>query len=319
VPEGVEDLETNPNSFLKWDILLVGPFDLNVSNCTALLIPFTVETSTTNLYFVTDGVAKSYPLVLYCPSNIVVNCGEPVVYAPASFSGCGDVKIEYNPLPNTTFPVGTTPVTVTATDKDGNTTNCVFTVTVLDKTPPVKPTLASITDTNCTGLPVTPPIPSTTDSCMGTIFGTTTTTFPVTNRGTTVVTWTFDDGNGNKTTADQSITISGLSFVGFYAPISGTNGTCAVPLRTINQGSIIPVKFDTKCGSTLVTGGTPPVVKIQAYSNTCAPGSELVSVNAVYQNNWHYNWDTSGWAKGVYRVVVILPDGTFQYAFVKLK
>jgi len=185
--------------------------------------------------------------------------------------------------------------------------------------PPVKPTLASITDTNCTGSPVTPPIPSTTDNCKGTVYGTTTTKFPVTNLGTTVVTWTFDDGNGNKTTADQNITISTLSFVGFYAPISGTNGTCAAPLRTINQGSIIPVKFDTKCGSTLITGGTPPVVKIQAYSNTCAPGTELVSVNAVYQNNWHYNWDTSGWAKGVYRVVVILPDGTSQYVFVKLK
>jgi hypothetical protein len=98
-PQTVEDLETNANSFLKWDVLLVGPFDLNNSNCTALVIPFTVDTSTTNLYFVTDGVAKSNPLILFCPSNIVVNCGQPVQFAPALYAGCGDVKIDFNRRP----------------------------------------------------------------------------------------------------------------------------------------------------------------------------------------------------------------------------
>jgi hypothetical protein len=468
-PQNVNDLETNANSFLKWDILLVGPFDLTSSNCNALVIPFTLETSTTNLYFVTDGIAKSNPLILYCPSNIVVSCGEQVAYAPALFAGCGDVKIEYNPPPNTAFPVGTTPVTVTATDKDGNTTNCVFTVTVLDSippvvpalavlndeaavqvpvpmatdtcgtsvitilgttpdplfyntqgtfvvhwkfddghgnivvsnqtvivrdvtapvapvladatgecsvtvtpptardnvagtivgttsspltyttegtniitwtfndgngnastatqrvmvndvTPPVKPTLANLAYGACAGpASVTPPTPTTTDNCKGTVIGTTTSTFPLTALGTTVVTWTFDDGNGNKTTANQNITISPLTFAGFYSPINGTNGTCAAPLRTINQGSIVPIKFDIRCGSTLVTGGLPPVVKIQAYSSNCTPGSEVISVNAEYQNDWHYNWDTTGWAKGVYRVIVILPDGTSRDVFVKVK
>lgn len=467
-PESVQDLETNANSFLKWDILLVGPFDLNNSNCTALVIPFTIETSTTNLYFITDGIAKSNPLLLYCPTNLVVNCGEPIAYAPVQFAGCGDVQIEFNPPQNSIFPIGTTPVTVTATDKDGNTTNCTFTVTVLDTTapkipalatltgeasvqvptptatdvcgtvtntitgtttdptfyntqgtfvvrwkfddgngntvvsnqtvivdditapvapaladvkaecsatlsppvaqdnvvgavvgttaspltytaqgtnvitwtfddgngnvstatqrviikdvtPPVQPVLASLNFNACEGASVTPPVPTTTDNCKGTITGTTTTVFPLTNVGPTVVTWTFDDGNGNKTTAIQNITISSLTFTGFYAPISGVNGTCASPVRTINQGSVNPIKFDIKCGSTVVTGGKPPVVKIQAYANNCTPGAELVSVNAEYQNDWHYNWDTSGWAKGVYRVVVVLPDGTSRFVFVRLK
>ena len=467
-PGSVQDLETNANSLLKWDILLVGPFNLNNSNCTALVIPFTVETSTTNLYFVTDGIAKSNPLILYCPSNVVANCGEPIQFAPVLYAGCGDVKIEYNPPLNSTFPIGVTPVTVTATDKDGNKTNCTFTVTILDTTepkvpalavlsgeasvqvptpiatdvcgtvtntivgtttdptfyntqgtfvvrwrfddgngnvvvsnqtvivddvtapvaptladatgqcsvtltpptaldnvvgaitgtttspltytvegtnlvtwtfddgngntssatqrvivndvtPPAKPTLANLTFNTCDGLTATPPVPTTTDNCKGTVWGTTSTVFPLTNLGTTTVTWTFDDGNGNKTTADQSVTISAMSFLGFYAPIAGTKGTCESPLRTVNQGSIVPLKFDIKCGSTLVTSGQPPVVKIQAYSNNCTPGSELVSVNAVYQNDWHYNWDTSGWAKGVYRVIVVLPDGTSRFVFVRLK
>ena len=47
--------------------------------------------------------------------------------------------------------------------------------------------------------------------------------------------------------------------------------------------------------------------------------SEPISVSAVYLNDWHYNWDTSPWAKGIYKVIVILPDGTTKYAFVRLK
>src|SRR6185369_5110732 len=103
------------------------------------------------------------------------------------------------------------------------------------------------------------------------------------------------------------------TFQGFYSPLGGTGGTCASPLRTINRGSVNPIKFDISCGSTLVTGGTPPEVKIQAYSKTCAPGVELVDAAATYQNVWHYNWDTSAWDKGVYKVTVIMPDGTSQF------
>ncbi len=58
---------------LKWDVLLVGPFDLTTNNCTAVTIPFTVETNASqNLYFVTDGVAKSLPLIITCPPSFSV-------------------------------------------------------------------------------------------------------------------------------------------------------------------------------------------------------------------------------------------------------
>jgi hypothetical protein len=110
-----------------------------------------------------------------------------------------------------------------------------------------------------------------------------------------------------------------MGFAGFYSPIAGTNGSCAAPLRSINAGSNIPIKFDIYCGSTPVTSGTAPQVFIQAYSNKCAEGATLVNTFATYQNVWHYNWDTTGWAKGVYKVVVLLPDGTTRYVFVKLQ
>ena len=149
--------------------------------------------------------------------------------------------------------------------------------------------------------------------------GTTTTPFPITTLGTTVVTWTFDDGNGNVTKATQNVTVTGLTFAGFYSPVSGVHGTCSAPLRTINQGSNIPIKFDMLCGTSYVTTGPPPIVKIQQWDR-CAIVNEPISVSAVYQNDWHYNWDTSGWAKGIYKIIVELPDGSpSQYVFLRLK
>src|SRR5690606_29693918 len=46
-----------------------------------------------------------------------------------------------------------------------------------------------------------------TDNCAGTITGITSTTFPITTQGTTVITWSFDDGNGNIVTANQNIIV----------------------------------------------------------------------------------------------------------------
>jgi len=394
-PETVEELETNPNSSLKWYILMAGPFNLNVSNCNAIVIPFTLDTSISNLYFIADAEANSLPIALVCPTNMTATCGQTVIYPPAFYSACGDVTVNYSTPDNQTFPRGVTPVTITITDQAGDSTNCTFTVTVVDTTPPVVPTLSDIMgqcsaqapapatvnicgnttnviigttsdptsfntqgtnvvhwkfddgngnirlasqnvivrdtmppatptlpDLNysmCSGTSPTPPTPQTTDNCAGTVFGTTTTQFPITNLGTTVITWNFSDGNGNSTSATQKVNVAGLTFEGFYPPLGGTGGTCAKPLRTLNQGSVNPIKFDMLCGSTLITSGTPPMVKIQSYSKSCVAGAELVDTAATYNNDWHYNWDTSAWAKGTYKVTVLLPDGTSQFVFVTLK
>ena len=72
---------------------------------------------------------------------------------------------------------------------------------------PVTPTLTDVTG-ECS---VTPTAPTTTDNCAGTITGTTSTTFPITAQGTTVVTWNFDDGNGNSIDVDQNVVINDVT------------------------------------------------------------------------------------------------------------
>ncbi|MBT8448111.1 MAG: fibronectin type III domain-containing protein, partial [Gammaproteobacteria bacterium] len=109
----------------------------------------------------------------------------------------------------TTFPittVGTTVVTWTFDDGNGNSTTADQNVIVsaTDNSPPESPTLADVTVGECSG---TPPTPTTTDSCDGTIVGTTTTVFPITTQGTTIVTWTFTDSSSNSTTANQNVIV----------------------------------------------------------------------------------------------------------------
>lgn len=76
---------------------------------------------------------------------------------------------------------------------------------VFDTTKPVTPTLSDVRF-ECSA---TPTAPTTTDACdNNTITGTTTTTFPITTIGTTVVTWTFTDASGNSTTANQNVIVT---------------------------------------------------------------------------------------------------------------
>ena len=81
-------------------------------------------------------------------------------------------------------------------------------VIVDDLTPPVTPVLADVIVGECSG---TPAVPTTTDNCAGVITGTTATLFPITEQGTTIVTWSFDDGNGNVTTAMQNVVVDDVT------------------------------------------------------------------------------------------------------------
>ena len=81
--------------------------------------------------------------VITCPSNITTTsttgtCGKAVTFAPTATDNCGGaVTITTSPASGSTFPVGTTTVTVTAKDAANNTSNCSFTVTVTDSQKPV--------------------------------------------------------------------------------------------------------------------------------------------------------------------------------------
>ncbi len=485
VPPPDDPATTNKNEFieflkangtLKWDVLNVGLQNLNTTNCNALQIPFTYETSITNLYFVSQGVAKSLPLVIECPQDKFYNCGETVQYpATLQVGGCGNIAVSFNPpLTNalagsSPFLFGTNLVTVTATDTYSNTASCTFNVIVTDNTAPVPnaaslpdatgqctatisgpptatdncsgtitgtttnsltrttqgtsivtwqfddghgnvstqtqkivvtdttaplPNAASLPDAtgqctatisgpptatdNCSGtitgtttnsltrttqgtsivtwqfddghgnvstqtqkivvtdttapaIPSLPTVtgscgasvtvtnPTTTDNCVGTVTGTTSDPLTYTNAGTYIVHWTFGDGNGNTNTANQTVIVGSLTLQGFYSPIGTQGNDCGTTTVTVNKGNVIPIKFDLLCGTSPVTIGILPTVKIQEYPDCSTPGS-FISSPAVYQNDWHANWDTNLARKNYkYRISVIVNGAEIGFVWVKVK
>lgn len=71
--------------------------------------------------------------VINCPADIEIGSSVdllvPVEYEAEATDNCGDVSVTFDPPSGSGFPVGTTEVTVTATDAAGNQATCTFKVT----------------------------------------------------------------------------------------------------------------------------------------------------------------------------------------------
>ncbi|MBL0130503.1 MAG: HYR domain-containing protein [Chitinophagaceae bacterium] len=124
----------------------------------------------TQIITVNDVIAP----VITCPSNITVNaspglCSAVVTFTTTATDNCaGAVTIVSVPASGTAFRVGTTTVISSATDVCGNSSNCTFTVTVVDNQPPVIVCPANIIANNTPGLcsaVVNYPLPTVTDNC----------------------------------------------------------------------------------------------------------------------------------------------------------
>ena len=139
-------------------------------------------------------------------ANVTAQCSVTSLTAPTATDNCaGSVTVTNNAsLPITTQ--GTTVVTWTFEDANGNTTTEDQNVVINDTTAPVADasSLADVT-AQCSVTSLT--APTATDNCAGSVTVTNNASLPITTQGTTVVTWTFDDGNGNTTTQDQNIII----------------------------------------------------------------------------------------------------------------
>ncbi len=89
----------------------------------------------------TVTVHDSVAPVITCPQNIIVSntpgeCGAVVSYEVSAVDNCTQATVTPSIPSGTLFPIGTTPVTVIASDESGNTDTCAFTVTVRDTEPP---------------------------------------------------------------------------------------------------------------------------------------------------------------------------------------
>ena len=202
----------------------------NVGSCTATVTVIDSVTPTAVCQDITvylDGTGNATIAAADVDGGSSDNCGAPTLGVDVSSFTCADI--------------GANNVTLTATDASGNVASCTAIVTVADTISPAIPTLADLTD-ECT---VTATAPTTSDNC-GTITGTTTDPLTYTGEGTYVITWTFDDGNGNTTTATQNVIIDDVT-----APVTPTladlTDECTVT---------VPVPTTTDNCSGTITGST---------------------------------------------------------------
>ena len=171
--------------------------------------PVTADQVIDNITFEPDCAT---PVMTTCPANVTVNndagyCGAVATYLPATASGTSPV-ISYSQNSGTSFPVGTTTVTVNATNTCGTAT-CTFTVTVNDNQ---IPTIAAPSDMtvyantgSCNATGYSLGTPTTADNCgVASVTNNDAGTYSV---GAHIITWTVTDVNGNTATATQNITV----------------------------------------------------------------------------------------------------------------
>jgi cytoskeletal protein CcmA (bactofilin family) len=228
------------------------------------------------LFAVTSFEADVVPPTIACPTNITVNATPGFCAAVVSFEAIATdnnpgVTVSYNPAPGSSFPVGTTVVTVTATDARGNTASCLFTVTVRDAEAPTLNVPAPIVVGNALGAcdAVVNFTVTASDNCSVTSVLSTPasgSTFP---KGTTTVTSIATDAAGNSRTNTFTITVrdSEAPTLTMPAPMVVNNdpGTCgAVVNFTVNAADNCPgvTVVSTPASGAVFPRGTNTVISI---------------------------------------------------------
>ncbi|MBP2281774.1 hypothetical protein H4V97_000092 [Flavobacterium sp. CG_23.5] len=169
-------------------------------------------------------------------TNAACTSTNVVLGTPVTADNCSVASVS-NDAP-TAFPLGLTVVTWTVTDGAGLTATATQNIVVKDNTAPVTPILADATG-ECSA---TATVPTTTDNCSGILTGTTSDALTRSTQGTSVITWTFDDGNGNTTTATQNVVVKDNTapVTPILADATGEcSATATVPTTTDNCSGIL--------------------------------------------------------------------------------
>ena len=154
-----------------------------------------------------DAVAP----VITCPEDITVGndagiCGAVVNFEVTATDNCPGVTVETDAVSGSTFPVGVTLVSATATDADGNTAQCTFNITVNDTEEPSVTTFPEDITIGCdesTDPAVTGEMIAT-DNCDTDVLISYT---DIVNGNVITRSWVATDDAGNTAPYDQIITI----------------------------------------------------------------------------------------------------------------
>jgi hypothetical protein len=256
------------------------------------------------------------------PSNLIAEAtsssGAAVSFAgqvPSSASDIvdGSVAVSCSPGSGSTFPIGSTTVTCSATDAHQNTGSGTFTLTVRDTTAPTIASHANMavftTTSSSPGTTVTYTAPTAADIVDGSVAVSCSpasgSTFTL---GTTTVTCSATDAHGNTATSTFSVTATKWS--GILQPVNADGSsvfklksTVPVKLQLFQNDGLTPDATATVKISIIKYSGNVEGTYAEALSTSAATTGNLFRYDAT-SNQYIFNWGTNGLSTGTWLLKV---------------
>jgi len=269
--------------------------------------------------------------IVTAPANVVAEAtgpnGAAVTYPAATASDLGGtLAAPCVPASGSTFTLGTTTVTCTATDAASNQGSATFTVTVRDTTAPSLTVPANITKdaTSSSGVVVTYTLPAATDlvdasvslvcTSSPTANLTSGSTFPI---GTTTLSCTATDDYSNKTIKVFTVTVKALQYA--LVNVKNLPPASGVMFKPSSTGTLVDLEWKLTTGGVVTNSSTvAPTVRVTGpggYSKTltqgtCGSANECTKfVYSTSENKWDVHWQPKGCAVGTYSVVITISNG----------
>ncbi|WP_299536723.1 FG-GAP-like repeat-containing protein [Ulvibacterium sp.] len=185
--------------------------------------------------------------------EIVSGCGTSVIEVPTATDNCTGIVTASTNDPLEYSEQGTYTITWIYDDGNGNTSTQEQTLIVDDPETPV-PDMAVLPEVRgeC-GATVTE-VPTAVDNCSGTVTATTDDPLSYPEQGTYTITWTYDDGNGNTSTQEQTIIVENsiASATPDVASLPEVRGECSATITSAPTAT-------ADCGGTIIATTNDPL------------------------------------------------------------
>ena len=224
------------------------------------------------------SVSDTTAPTLSCPAHFRAEAtdatGATVSYPPATVTDAvsSSVTLDSSPVSGSHFDLGTTPVSVQATDEAGNSSRCGFSVTVSDTTAPTLacPANLKVEATSTSGATVSYPLASATDAVSSSLtFAYSKASGSHFDLGTTLVTIQATDEAGNAAACGFSVTVRLPSAPQVTCPealeaeaTDALGALVSYPPATATGTEPLTLSYSQDSGTRFVLGTTPVTVTV---------------------------------------------------------
>jgi len=266
---GMPNLAVNPSSFSCADLSASVPVMLYVTDA------FGSIDSTTAMVTVVDTIAPTASN----PGSIFVQCSNvplpDTTVVNDALDNCSALVTFVSDVSDGLSCPETITRTYAVTDPSGNQLLVNQLILVSDTIAPLPDTTVATINSNCA---VTPSAPIGTDACDGAITATPDLAFPISNPGTTTITWTYADACGNTATQTQDVVIGSVDVSTTAAGISITANAAGMTYQWIDCGTGQSIANATAQSFTASANGDYAVI---VTDGTCSDTSSCVTINQV--------------------------------------